>query len=86
MPLRHCILVPPSLHWLQVRDDAQGVAVTTAGGEVLHGDAVVVSVPLGVLKAGSIAFRPALPPWKQEAISRLGFGDLNKVKECGHWA
>ncbi len=42
-------------------------------------DAVVVAVPLGVLKKGSIKFAPALPARKQEAIQRLGFGLLNKV-------
>lgn len=26
-----------------------------------------------------INFEPPLPSWKQEAIDRLGFGDLNKV-------
>jgi len=31
-------------------------------------DAVVVTVPLGVLKAGDIAFDPALPNDKQNAI------------------
>ncbi|MGD0250617.1 MAG: NAD(P)/FAD-dependent oxidoreductase [Thermoplasmata archaeon] len=36
---------------------------------------VVVTVPLGVLKAGSIRFDPPLPPEKWAAIDRLGFGD-----------
>ena len=44
------------------------------------GDAVLVTVPLGVLKAGSIAFVPPLPERKQGAIQRLGFGLLNKVR------
>lgn len=26
-----------------------------------------------------MAFEPALPAWKRDAIGRLGFGDLNKV-------
>ena len=43
------------------------------------GDAVVVAAPLGVLKAGSIAFKPPLPARKLGAIQRLGFGVLNKV-------
>lgn len=64
-------------------DDGDGVRVRTAAGEVLAADAVVVTVPLGVLKAGAITFRPPLPPWKQEAIGRLGFGDLNKVSGDG---
>ena len=39
----------------------------------------MVAVPLGVLKKGSISFQPPLPARKQGAISRLGFGLLNKV-------
>lgn len=42
-------------------------------------DAVIISVPLGVLKAGGISFQPSLPEWKQQAINNLGFGLLNKV-------
>lgn len=42
-------------------------------------DSVLVTVPLGVLKRGSIRFEPSLPQDKQEAIERLGFGGLMKV-------
>ena len=42
-------------------------------------DAVVVTVPLGVLKAGTIQFTPALPANKQKAIQRLGMGTLDKI-------
>ena len=38
-----------------------------------------MTVPLGVLKAGRIRFQPPLPPRKQDAIARMGFGILNKV-------
>lgn len=51
----------------------------TGSGEELRCDAVIVTAPLGVLKAGAIRFVPELPGWKQEAVNRLGFGDLNKV-------
>ena len=39
---------------------------------------VLVTVSLGVLKAGSINFVPALPAKKQEAIDNMGFGLVNK--------
>ena len=42
-------------------------------------DAVIVTVPLGVLKAQRIAFAPPLPQAKQTAIQRLGFGLLDKL-------
>ena len=45
----------------------------------LHGSHVVVTVPLGVLKARSIAFEPRLPKRKRRAIRRVGFGAFEKV-------
>ena len=42
-------------------------------------DAVIVTVPLGVLKAGSIQFLPPLPESKSTAIARLGMGVLSKT-------
>ena len=64
---------------VKIREGLDSVEVITAAGESFWCDAVVVSAPLGVLKSGGIAFEPPLPPWKQESIDRLGFGDLNKV-------
>lgn len=50
------------------------------GGEqrVFTGDAAIITLPLGVLKAGDVAFHPALPA-KAEAISGLEFGHVSKV-------
>lgn len=50
-----------------------------AGGQVFRGDMALCTVPLGVLKRGSIEFVPELPVAKKEAIERIGFGLLNKV-------
>jgi len=50
-----------------------------AEDESIQADAVVLTVPLGVLKSGRITFEPELPAQKTDAISRLGFGLLNKV-------
>ena len=55
------------------------VRVTTASGEVFEASAAVITVPLGCLKAGDVAFSPPLPEWKEAAIGRLGFGNLNKL-------
>ena len=60
-------------------DDKPGCRVSLASGARLDADAVVVTAPLGVLKAGAIAFSPPLPAWKRAAIDRVGFGLLNKV-------
>ncbi len=56
----------------------EGVAVETAAGR-FHGERVVVTLPLGVLQKGVVAFDPPLPPAKQAAIDSLGMGLLNKV-------
>ena len=53
--------------------------VSVDNGPPLAADFVLVTVPLGVLKSGSISFSPALPKWKQLAVDRLGYGTLNKV-------
>ncbi|WP_421790563.1 FAD-dependent oxidoreductase [Hyphobacterium sp.] len=42
-------------------------------------DAVVVTLPLGVLKARRLRFSPGLPATKLAAINDLGMGLLNKV-------
>ncbi len=49
-----------------------------ANGNVFEADYVIVSVPLGVLKNGAIAFSPALPNDKSTAISKTNMGNVNK--------
>lgn len=61
-----------------IRYGSDGVQVT-AGNQVFEGDMVLCTVPLGVLKNGSIKFIPELPQKKLDGIKRLGFGLLNKV-------
>ncbi|KAG5942619.1 hypothetical protein E4U53_007212 [Claviceps sorghi] len=55
------------------------VSIESEHGSVVEADNVVCTIPLGVLKHGSVTFEPALPDWKMGAIERLGFGVLNKV-------
>lgn len=54
------------------------VVVTTAAGEALVADGVVVAVPLGVLQAGGLRIDPPLPPAATAALDRLGMGLLDK--------
>ncbi len=61
---------------IQYGDD--GVTVSTAQGAI-EGDYCICSVPLGVLKAGSIAFDPPLPDDHQDNIDKLGFGSVTKL-------
>jgi monoamine oxidase len=49
-----------------------------ANGNTIEADYVVVSVPLGVLKNNAIAFTPALPTNKINAISNTNMGNVNK--------
>ncbi|KAK9149039.1 hypothetical protein Scep_007796 [Stephania cephalantha] len=54
-------------------------------GSVMEADHVIVTVSLGVLKSGikdqhgNGMFSPPLPSFKTQAISRLGFGVVNKL-------
>lgn len=59
---------------------------TNSNSTTYKADAVLVTLPLGVLKESlrsnginSIQFIPPLPEWKTAALNRLGFGNLNKV-------
>jgi monoamine oxidase len=55
-----------------------GVTVTT-DSDIFEADRAIVTLPIGVLKQGDIAFEPALPEKKQTAIDALGAGVLNKI-------
>ncbi|XWS14386.1 hypothetical protein CRYUN_Cryun35bG0004800 [Craigia yunnanensis] len=61
-----------------IRFGIDGVRVYASGQE-FRGDMALCTVPLGVLKKGSIEFVPELPQRKKDAIQRLGYGLLNKV-------
>jgi monoamine oxidase len=56
----------------------RGVEVHTSAGTI-HARAVVVTVPLGVLKEQGIEFAPLLPERHNTAIDRLGMGVLSKT-------
>lgn len=62
------------------------ITYTDAGAEIALADnsrnsfdAVVITVPLGVLKAEKITFDPPLPEDKCDAIKRMGMGTVDKV-------
>lgn len=62
----------------RIRHTPIGVTVETGKGS-FEADHCIVTVPLGVLKAGTIAFDPPLPEAQQKAIAAIGFGQLAKV-------
>jgi len=73
--------LPISTDWpvASIHSDARGVTLECSDGRVERGSHVLLSVPLGVLKAETIAFSPALPKEKLAAIQRLGFGHFEKL-------
>ncbi|KAJ6820506.1 putative polyamine oxidase 5 [Iris pallida] len=81
------------IEWCRVDGGEGPVRVHVDGGgregeEVVVADHVIVTVSLGVLKAGLrkdadagsvMRFSPGLPGFKREAIGRLGFGVVDKL-------
>lgn len=81
-----------------IKYHSNGVEVTTENLKksnattVMKADLVLCTLTLGVLKVSIsplsenqenvVKFDPPLPDWKQQAIQRLGFGNLNKVVLC----
>ncbi len=62
----------------EIAASSSGVTVTTQKA-IFSGDRAVVTLPLGVLKAGSVKFSPELPQAMQQAVDRLQMGVLNKA-------
>ena len=63
----------------QIRWEAQNVQIVTASDEHYSASKVVITLPLGVLKAGTVSFDPALPAEKLSAIESLQICDIVKV-------
>jgi len=63
---------------LSIKYDDHGAEVETSKGKY-EADAVVVTLPLGVLKAGHVKFSPALPDSMQSSITSLKMGAFNKI-------
>ena len=61
-----------------IRYDSERVEVVTAAG-THSATTVIVTVPIGVLKAQTIRFDPPLPARKLEAIENVGTGVVEKV-------
>ena len=66
-----------------IHHDDEGVSVRVStpevAEEVLAADRVLVTLPLGVLKAGQVDFLPELPVNKVMAVDQLGSGRLEKL-------
>ncbi len=63
----------------QVEWSAHGVRITTQQGVIYTARTVILTLPIGVLKAGHVRFTPELPPAKQKAIAHFGVSDIVKL-------
>lgn len=58
--------------------DAEKVIVQTNKNTFIA-DAVIITLPLSLLKNKTVIFEPDLPTWKQQAAQHLAMGLLNKI-------
>ena len=64
------------VEWKAMREGREeGAKIATAGGEIFEAGACVVTVPLGVLQAGAIAFEPEVPR-VMEAAAKMRMGQV----------
>ncbi|CAF3736188.1 unnamed protein product [Rotaria socialis] len=75
--------LPVQLKCIVTRIDASSsdsiVRLSTRDGRTLQCKYVLITIPLGCLKARSIEFIPDLPDWKQKAIDVMGMGLADKI-------
>ncbi|MEW6277725.1 MAG: FAD-dependent oxidoreductase [Candidatus Eremiobacterota bacterium] len=63
----------------RMEHSSEGVRVSVTGRGTFEADLAVVTLPLGVLRAGGVSFHPDLPADKKAALQRLRMGVLDKV-------
>ncbi|KAL2723734.1 peroxisomal N(1)-acetyl-spermine/spermidine oxidase-like isoform X1 [Vespula maculifrons] len=77
--LKYCKPVS-SIRWGVVDDSCPRAMVKCCDGDEYPADYVIVTLSLGVLKhQHDKLFCPALPPEKIDAITKLGYGYVNKI-------
>jgi monoamine oxidase len=64
---------------IRIAYDDDGVSMRLGTGESMSVDRVVVTVPIGVLQAGTIEFAPPLPDAMTASIQALGMGTLEQL-------
>lgn len=62
-----------------IKHESDSVSVTLTSGDVLKADALVCTLPLGVLQQGNVQFEPQLPAAKRESIQKLQMAEHEKV-------
>ncbi len=83
LPQGYDAIVAPMARGLDIRLNTRVARVSITGSSVdvdgMKADYVICAVPLGVLKAGAIAFDPPLPRPLARAINEIGFGSVTKI-------
>jgi monoamine oxidase len=77
--LAHGLDVRLSAPVAKVIHRSSGVRVELQDGERLDGDAAVITLPVGVLQCGSVAFAPELPESKRLSLRGLRMGPVIKL-------
>ena len=77
-PLAEGLDIRLSTEVTSIKYGKDGVKVVTDQGD-FEDDYVVCSLPLGVLKAGTVAFDPPLPRDYRKNIDKIGFGSVTKI-------
>ena len=67
------------LRHIKIDHDKKKVLIRTTDRKQTVADAVIIALPIGVLKSGTIMFEPPLEEEKYKAIQRLGVGYSCKV-------
>ncbi|KAK5467612.1 carbohydrate-binding module 1 protein [Exophiala xenobiotica] len=69
------------IHWTDDENKTCAVEVTTADGKSLTfiADAVICTLPLGVLKHNLVEFSPGIPKELSLGVDKLGYGALGKI-------
>lgn len=62
---------------VEVRHTSKNAEIISISGKIYRADKVIVTVPLGVLQRGKIAFSPPVPE-HQAAFASMGFGGVIK--------
>jgi len=63
----------------EIRWAPDGVAIAAAGGQEISARAAVCTLPVGVLKSGSVRFVPDLPESKRVALQAMEMGPVLKI-------
>lgn len=65
---------------VKYNEDSDKIKIVTDGQEEFIANVCIVTLPLGVLKKTHCSmFTPPLPDWKQDAIMKMGFGNIAKL-------